>query len=175
MGKRIILSRWQPPCGDMIMASYADTLVMAQWDGGKQGHAVWHRLNKYFGSPERVWGSSPAIDEAKAQLEEYFKGKRRKFDLALLLLGTDFQKAVWSELLRLPYGTTISYGRLAERIGYPAAQRAVANANATNSLSVIVPCHRVIGADGNLTGYNGGVSIKHFLLSLERYGGATLL
>ena len=104
---------------------------------------------------------------AVRQLDEYFAGRRRAFDLPLLLAGTDFQVKVWNELLNIPFGETISYGDLAQRIGMPKAVRAVANANGANPLSVFVPCHRVVGSDRSLTGYGGGIEAKRRLLELE--------
>jgi len=101
------------------------------------------------------------------QLDEYFDGNRRDFDLALRPQGTVFQKEVWSELERIPYGTTISYSELAERIKRPKAVRAVGSANGANPIPLIIPCHRVIGADGSLTGYGGGLEIKERLLAHE--------
>lgn len=101
------------------------------------------------------------------QLQEYFRGERRDFDLPLAPEGTDFQRRVWTELARIPYGETISYRALAERIGSPAAVRAVGRANGANPIPIVVPCHRVIGADGSLTGYGGGLPVKQALLALE--------
>ena len=101
------------------------------------------------------------------QLREYLEGARREFDLRLAPPGTPFQRRVWEELSRIPYGATISYRELARRVGNPAATRAVARANATNPIPVIVPCHRVIGSDGTLTGYGGGLDRKRRLLALE--------
>ena len=106
-----------------------------------------------------------------AQLREYFAGARREFDVALAPPGTPFQRRVWEELSRIPYGATISYRELARRVGNPAATRAVARANATNPIAIVVPCHRVIGSDGTLTGYGGGLHRKRYLLALE--GAAT--
>ena len=103
----------------------------------------------------------------REQLAAYFSGARREFSLALQPRGTAFQRRVWDELARIPYGETISYRELATRVGNPAACRAVARANATNPIPIIVPCHRVIGADGSLTGYGGGIDRKRFLLALE--------
>lgn len=113
-------------------------------------------------------GTSAVTEKAKKQLDEFFAGNRTKFDLPLLLVGTDFQKAVWRELLNIPFGQTRSYGEMAQRIGMPKAVRAVANANGANSISIIVPCHRVIGSDHSLTGYAGGLEAKKTLLELER-------
>ena len=106
-------------------------------------------------------------EEAARQLDEYFARQRREFDVPLLLVGTDFQKTVWRELLKIPFGVTFSYGDMARRIGKPGAVRAVANANGANSISVFVPCHRVIGSDNSLTGYGGGLDAKRMLLELE--------
>jgi len=101
------------------------------------------------------------------QMDEYFHNQRRTFDLQLELQGTEFQKRVWSELQRIPFGETISYRQLADRLGRPTATRAVGRANATNPISVVVPCHRVIGADGSLTGFGGGIDVKRSLLQHE--------
>ena len=101
------------------------------------------------------------------ELDEYFRGERREFDIPLLLAGSDFQKRVWQQLPRIPYGQTVSYGELAAAIGSPKSVRAVANANGANAISIILPCHRVIGSDGRLTGYGGGLRAKQYLLDLE--------
>jgi methylated-DNA-[protein]-cysteine S-methyltransferase len=108
------------------------------------------------------------IDRARKQLDEYFAGNRREFDLPLSPYGTDFQQAVWKELLAIPYGETRSYGQVAQNIGKPKACRAVGMANNKNPISVVIPCHRVIGADGSLTGYGGGLEMKRKLLDLEK-------
>lgn len=101
------------------------------------------------------------------QLREYFRGERRRFELELRPSGTDFQRSVWKELLRVPYGTTITYRELARRVGRPKAVRAVGQANGRNPIPIVVPCHRVIGADGKLTGFGGGLDVKRRLLDLE--------
>ncbi|MEO7073174.1 MAG: methylated-DNA--[protein]-cysteine S-methyltransferase [Rhodanobacter sp.] len=112
--------------------------------------------------------ASKTLATAHRQLDEYFAGTRRSFDLRLNPHGTPFQLAVWMALRQIPYATTISYGELARRIGKPAASRAVGAANGRNPLSIIVPCHRVIGANGKLTGFGGGLPTKQFLLQLEQ-------
>lgn len=124
------------------------------------------RLVRMLGA-EFVEGSTPVIDRAIAQLDEYFAGSRCRFDIPLLLVGTPFQKSVWTELLAIPCATTVSYAELARRIGRPTAVRAVANSVGANALSIFVPCHRVIGADSSLTGYAGGLLAKNYLLNLE--------
>jgi methylated-DNA-[protein]-cysteine S-methyltransferase len=108
------------------------------------------------------------LDEAVRQLSEYFGGQRQSFDLPLALEGTAFQRRVWDALLGIGYGQTVSYGELADEIGQPTAARAVGLANGRNPVSIIVPCHRVVGADGSLTGYGGGLDNKQRLLELER-------
>ena len=108
-----------------------------------------------------------ALDFARVQLQEYFAGVRQTFDLPLHPMGTPFQLTVWRELARIPYGATISYGELARRIGQPQAMRAVGAANGRNPLPIVLPCHRVIGADGSLTGFGGGLPTKRFLLAME--------
>ena len=114
------------------------------------------------------WIESPAKTARDArQLEEYFAGHRRQFDLALDFRGTEFQKRCWQELLKIPYGETCSYAAIARAIGNPRAVRAVGLANGQNPIPIIVPCHRVIGSDGSLTGYGGGLEIKRKLLELE--------
>lgn len=113
----------------------------------------------------------PLLDEVERQLTEYFAGKRRDFDLPLASEGTEFQKKVWGELRRIAYGDTVSYGQIADCLGYaPVIARAVGAANGANPIPIVVPCHRVIGADGSLTGYSGGLEIKRILLELERPG-----
>ena len=112
-------------------------------------------------------GTSEVIDKAIKQLDEFFAGQRKIFDIPLLFVGTDFQKTVWNELQKIPFGKTVSYGEMARRIGIPKAVRAVANANGANSMSIFAPCHRVIGSDHSLTGYGGGLDAKRTLLKLE--------
>jgi methylated-DNA-[protein]-cysteine S-methyltransferase len=112
--------------------------------------------------------SSAALAFARGQLEEYFAGTRTAFDLPLHPQGTAFQLTVWDELARIPYAETISYGELARRIGQPQAMRAVGAANGRNPLPIVVPCHRVIGNNGHLTGFGGGLPAKRFLLGWER-------
>ncbi len=129
-------------------------------------------MNLASGPPR---GAEDGVEDSKSelllramrQLEEYFEGRRREFDLPLRLHGTVFQRRVWDALLEIPYGATWSYGELARRIANPSASRAVGLANGRNPLSILVPCHRVIGADGSLTGYGGGLERKRWLLAHE--------
>lgn len=120
------------------------------------------------GEPPRDASTARLLERAAAQLAEYFAGERRVFELALAPRGTGFQQLVWRALLAIPYGETRSYGELARALGRPAASRAVGTANAKNPLSIVVPCHRVVGASGELTGYAGGLPAKRWLLDHER-------
>lgn len=139
---------------------------MCDWQVEKHRDHVDRRLGRVL-QAGFVEGMSEVIAKAVRQLDEYFARKRQTFDVPLFFVGTEFQKSVWNELLNIPFGTTVSYGEMAERIGMPKAVRAVANANGANSLSIFAPCHRVIGSDRSLTGYGGGLPAKKFLLELE--------
>jgi methylated-DNA-[protein]-cysteine S-methyltransferase len=149
-------TRWMDtPIGGLRLHAQAGLLTAIDFDAQPQG--------------ERV--DDPVLDEAERQLSEYFDGKRTGFDLPLASEGSEFQKKVWAELRRIPYGETATYGDIARRLGYePVISRAVGVANASNPLPIVVPCHRVIGSDGKLTGYAGGVDRKQALLELEQPG-----
>lgn len=142
-------------------------LVVAAVDG-----AIAHLLLPKGGKPAHVapeWHRAPAqLRDARAQLAAYFAGKLLAFDLDLAPRGTEFQRSVWSELRRIPYGDTTSYIELARRIGNPNAMRAVGAANGANPIAIVVPCHRVIGHDGQLVGFGGGLPAKRWLLDHER-------
>lgn len=112
-------------------------------------------------------GETRLIRKAIGQIAEYLTGKRKSFDLPLMVEGTEFQEKVWSELLKIPYGETRTYGQVAEAVGKPKAVRAVGAANNRNALPIIIPCHRVVGAKGSLTGYSGGLEAKRKLLEIE--------
>lgn len=134
----------------------------------EQGQLVeiaFHHLKKKEEMEEK---NTELLQEVKRQLEEYFSGRLQNFDLPLKPKGTDFQKQVWKALLTIPYGETKSYGDIAKQIGKEKAVRAVGGANHVNPISIVIPCHRVIGKNGNLTGYGGGLEVKEKLLELER-------
>lgn len=154
------------PIGPLTVVGDGGAIVGLFMDGGR------HLPDPdWFGARDDA-----GFDEAARQLDEYFAGRRTDFDLPLRPSGTPFQRQVWAALREIPYAWTISYGELARRIGQPHASRAVGLANGRNPISVIVPCHRVIGANGALTGYGGGLERKRHLLALEeRTAGATLL
>ncbi len=145
------------PLGRLLVVFAEDDLVGLYFDGHARTPVVSGREG---GPPEQM----RALTE---QLDEYFRGARTRFDVPLRLEGTPFQVAVWSALLEIPYGATASYAGLAERIGHPRAPRAVGAANGQNPISILVPCHRLIGADGSLTGYGWGLDRKRSLLELE--------
>lgn len=149
-----------------MLGSFGDRLCLCDWQVEKHREHVDRRLKRILcaGFEE---GTSEVIERAGQQLDEFFAGKRREFDVPLLFVGTEFQKTVWNELLNIPFGATISYGEMARRIGMPKAVRAVANANGANAMSIFAPCHRVIGSDHSLTGYGGGLAAKRLLLELE--------
>ncbi|WPU65185.1 methylated-DNA--[protein]-cysteine S-methyltransferase [Peredibacter starrii] len=125
----------------------------------------------YLGFKNLGWDavkkSNPIIELTKTQLQEYFEGKRKKFDVPFSLAGTEFQNTVWNTLAKIPFGKTWSYQQMAEAVKKPAAMRAVGRTNGLNPISIILPCHRVIGKSGSLTGYAGGLPAKEFLLRLE--------
>jgi methylated-DNA-[protein]-cysteine S-methyltransferase len=137
--------------------------------GNKLLESLHFPIGKTKVEPEKDWIYNEKIFlKAIDQLDAYFKGELTKFDIELNIQGTDFQKKVWQELVKIPYGETLSYGELAKRIGNPKASRAVGMANGKNPISIIVPCHRVIGKNGSLTGFGGGLDAKKTLLDLEK-------
>lgn len=163
---QIVISNYKSPVGELIIGSYDNKLCMCDWRYRKMRTAIDKRLKSDL-KADFVEGDSEVIIEAISQLESYFSGKRKEFNLPLHLVGTDFQKQVWNALLKIPFGKTLSYSALSESLQNPGAIRAVASANGANAISIIVPCHRIIGADGSLTGYAGGLPAKKKLLQLE--------
>jgi methylated-DNA-[protein]-cysteine S-methyltransferase len=145
------------PCGRLLLTGDGEALTglyLPDYKGGCEPQADWRAADGPFAQVRR-------------QLAAYFAGELRQFDLPLRMAGTPFQQRVWSELTRIPFGQTISYAELARRIDQPTAVRAVGAANGRNPISIIVPCHRVIGADGRLTGYGGGLQCKAWLIGHE--------
>ena len=159
----------ETPIGSMVATATDTHLLLLEFSHrrmlGTQLDRVRRALNCEF---ER--GESPVFTTVGAQLGEYFAGDRREFDIPMHVPGTPFQMRVWDELLKIPVGSTTSYARLAESIGQPTAIRAVARANGDNRIAIIIPCHRVIGSDGQLVGYGGGLWRKRRLLQLEGKG-----
>ena len=153
------------PIGDLLLAGDDDALSLIGFPQGKMRHDP---------EPDWIFNEKP-FAAVRQQLEEYFTGERKDFDLPLHLSGTDFQVQVLQELQRIPYGETTSYGDIAKRIGRPKAMRAVGAANGRNPIPIIVPCHRVIGSSGDLTGFGGGLDTKEALLRLEAENSDPLL
>lgn len=145
------------PIGDLLLAGDGDALSLVGFPKGKMRHDP---------DPDWIYNEKPFAG-ARQQLAEYFAGDRKDFDLPLQLSGTEFQLRVLEELQRIPYGKTCSYGDIAARIGRPKAMRAVGAANGRNPIPIIIPCHRVIGSGGSLTGFGGGLDTKAALLRLE--------
>lgn len=163
---KIITKNIKTPVGELILGSYGNHLCLADWRYRKMRAAIDSRIQKRLGT-EYEMGTSTVIEETEKQLAEYFLGKRTEFDISLLFEGTDFQKKVWDALTRIPYGKTESYLGLSKILGDPKAIRAVATANGANAISILVPCHRIIGSNGDLVGYAGGLPAKKKLLKLE--------
>jgi len=154
------------PVGELIIGSYGEKLCLCDWKYRKMRISIDKRIRDYLQS-DFVDDNSLIITQTINQLKEYFCGSRKQFSVPVLLIGTDFQKKVWDALLEIPYGSKISYMELAERINNPDAIRAVASANGANALSLIIPCHRVIGSHGELVGYAGGIEAKRKILDIE--------
>ena len=166
-GKDIIhISQLLTPLGPMMVASVKQGICLLEFIDRKMLETELKDLSKRLDAP-LVTSPGPHLKDLKLQLEQYFNRDRKKFDLPLFTPGSDFQNKVWKELREIPYGTTRSYKEQAKALGRPEAVRAVANANGANRIAIIIPCHRVIGADGKLVGYGGGLWRKKRLLELE--------
>ena len=165
-GSLIRLTWLETPVGPLVAGATDDALVMLEYPDRRMMEAQLDTLRRRFGRPLAP-GDSPVFPALRAQLDEYFAGRRRAFDLPLEYPGSSFQRAVWDALLRIPYGETRTYAELARELGAPGAARAVGRANGANRLAIIVPCHRVIAAGGGLGGYGGGLWRKLRLLELE--------
>jgi methylated-DNA-[protein]-cysteine S-methyltransferase len=159
------------PIGPLTIVATSDAIIAIRWDtetDGRQPDAhnpVDAKLDASLTDVER--GEHPLLDRAARQLDEYFAGERTQFDLPLAPIGTDFQRKAWAALRTIPFGETISYGEQARRLGDRNKSRAVGAANGKNPIPIVVPCHRVVGANGHLTGFAGGLSVKAWLLGHE--------
>lgn len=149
----------QSPVGTLTLVARGNSLAAVLWEEERENRV---RL----GDLQRD-DAHPTLQATARQLGEYFAGNRQRFELPLDFVGTDFQRQVWAALLTIPFGETRSYGDIARQIGNPSAVRAVGAANGRNPISIIAPCHRVIGASGSLTGFAGGLQAKQYLLALE--------
>nr|WP_248878377.1 methylated-DNA--[protein]-cysteine S-methyltransferase [Epilithonimonas zeae] len=167
MEKIVDLKRIETPLGAMIACANENGICMLEFSDRKSLTKELEEISKYF-KANVVQGENAHFKTLEKELEEYFDGKRKDFTVPLAPIGTDFQKNVWEILRTIPYGTTRSYQQQADILGNPKAVRAVANANGLNKISIIIPCHRVIGTNGTLTGYGGGIWRKQKLLELEK-------
>lgn len=166
MTVRVVVSELDTPLGGMIGGAFDGHLCLLEYaDGDRPEHQL-DRIAELFRA-EVVHGEHPVLEQARTELREYFDGERTRFDTPVITPGTEFQEAVWDALREIPYGETRSYAQQARAIGRPDAVRAVGRANGQNRVAIIVPCHRVIGASGQLTGYGGLLWRKRALLELE--------
>lgn len=162
----ISIQYFNSPCGLLVLASFGEKLCLCDWSNNPCAERNKRRIERYLNASFKIETTS-ILEETKRQLDEYFEGNRKAFTIPLLLVGTDFQLQVWNELLYIPYGATTSYKEIAQNIGKPKAVRAVAGAIGANGISILIPCHRVIGNDKSLTGYAGGLKAKKMLLQIE--------
>ena len=162
----LYFTRIDTPLGPMLAAASDDGLALLEFIDRRMLETQLRRLSTALGNAI-VPGTNAILEQTVTELKEYFEGNRRQFTVPLVFAGSDFQQGVWRELLTVPYAATRSYGEQARRLGKPEAVRAVARANGDNRIAIIIPCHRIIGSDGKLTGYGGGIHRKRWLLDHE--------
>lgn len=163
----INIQYYNSPCGEIVLASMGNELCLCDWNEMPCAERNKHRLVKYMNAVFRV-ETSDVLEQTKKQLDEYFADTRKAFDIPLHPVGTEFQQQVWNTLLEIPYGETRSYKDIALSIANPKGIRAVAQAIGANGISILIPCHRVIGSNSSLTGFAGGLEAKRILLQIER-------
>lgn len=166
MKQQVNIQYYDSPCGQLVFASVGDELCLCDWNEKPCAERNKRRLVRLLNA-ELVTASSPILEQTKQELDEYFAGKRKTFDIPLHTVGTDFQKQVWQALLEIPYGETRTYKEIAQRVDNVKGVRAVAQAIGANGMSIIIPCHRVIGTNHSLTGFAGGIEAKRLLLNIE--------
>lgn len=164
--QQISISYYKNPFGELLLGSYNQQLCLADWRYRNKRTSIDNRIQMALNA-HYVEQDDAILDKTKTQLSHYFEGKRTEFDIPLLLIGSDFQKKVWNTLLQIPFGKTDTYLGLSKKLANEKAIRAVASANGANAISIIVPCHRIIGNKGALVGYAGGLNTKMKLLTLE--------
>jgi len=164
---QINIQYYKTKIGELIIGSFDGSLCLLDFRYRKMRTTVDNRIRNGL-KAEFVEQDDEVLIKAKKQLDEYLNGNRREFNIPLLMVGTDFQKSVWNALMKVSYGATSTYLQLAKNIDNEKAVRAVANANGANSIGLIIPCHRIIGSDGELVGYGGGLPVKKRLLKLEQ-------
>ena len=163
----ISFTSYDSPVGKLTLAAVSDRICMLEFADSDRATGSLDKISSITRQDIKQQ-TSPVLKDASMQLDEYFSGKRKVFDLPLELFGSDFRKKVWNELLKIPYGETRTYTQQTLILGDPKAIRAVASANGANMIAIIVPCHRVVGSNGKLTGYAGGIWRKRWLLEHER-------
>jgi AraC family transcriptional regulator, regulatory protein of adaptative response / methylated-DNA-[protein]-cysteine methyltransferase len=168
-GERVVIAMLESPLGPLLAGATDEGIVLLEYTDRRMLEHNLKALRRRFDCAI-VPGQHPLLEQLRGELTEYFEGKRQEFTVPLASRGTPFQDKVWQELRRIPYNQTIAYDELARRVGQVTAQRAVARANGMNCVCILIPCHRVIGKDGSLTGYGGGLWRKRLLLELERTG-----
>ncbi len=167
MKQPIYIQYYNSPCGEIILASVGNALCLCDWNGMPSATRNKQRLKRLLNAELKEYPSE-TINHTEQQLDEYFAGKRTIFDIPLLLVGTTFQKNIWNALLEIPFGETRTYKQISQRVNNPKGIRAVAQAIGANGISILIPCHRIIGSDHSLTGYAGGLGAKATLLELEK-------
>ena len=165
----ISVTHYNTPFGELILGSFEGQLCLCDWRYRKMRTALDNRIKTGLQSEFKMQ-ETPVINQTIRQLEEYFEGSRKSFNIPLRLVGSGFQVNVWNTLMQIPFGETITYLDLARKLGDEKSIRAAATANGANAISIIVPCHRVVGQNGKLTGYAGGLDAKRKLLLLESKG-----
>jgi methylated-DNA-[protein]-cysteine S-methyltransferase len=165
---RIVLQYFKTDLGELVLGSFDEKLCLCDWRYRKMRERIDRRLREGLDA-SFMDGETNVTRNAGLQLEEYFSGNRTDFDIPLLMVGTRFQQRVWNELLKIPFGMTESYLGLARKLGDEKAIRSVAAANGANAISIFIPCHRIIGSEGRLRGYGGGIETKRKLLQLEMF------
>lgn len=165
----IAVATWNSPVGPLLAAAVDRGVCLLEFSDPSRVEASATRLTRWFGGP-LVADTHPHLTQLFAELEEYFQGRRREFTVRLVIRGTDFEQATWKALQRIPYGETCSYADIARAIDNPHAVRAVGSANGRNRIAIVIPCHRVVNADGRMGGYGGGLWRKKRLLDLEAAG-----
>ncbi|MDD3592062.1 methylated-DNA--[protein]-cysteine S-methyltransferase [Sulfurovum sp.] len=164
--KQIQIQYHKTPCTEFILGSFEGKICLLDYRYREKRETIDRRIQKGLDAVY-VEQDNPLLQETRKALDEYFAGKRKTFGLPLLTVGTPFQIRVWEALQKIPYGATVTYAQLAKEIGRPEAVRAVANAVGANALAIIIPCHRIVGSDGTLTGYAGGLALKQRVLDIE--------
>lgn len=165
--KLINVQFYKTKIGELILGAFEGKLCLVDYRYRKMRKTIDNRIKNGLNA-DFVEQNDKILDKTKQQIEQFLLGKSKVFDLPLLMVGTEFQKSVWLALMKVSYGTTLSYQQLANNINKQNAVRAVASANGANSIAIIIPCHRIIASDGQLVGYAGGLSIKKRLLNLEK-------